>query len=156
MTETKTRICPILTYATETRADINNMKQHLELEIKILRSILGKTRYSRIRYVNIRQQCCSQDIIRCSREKRRNCFQHIFRMGEIKLVRATRDGKPSGPRSERECKDVNLVRKPVNTDHRPNVIESRRKIYKVQYKTKKQGYKCLKLKLNVQFFKSKL
>lgn len=103
-TECKTRIyktCvrPILTYAIETRADNSKTKQSLRTsEMKVLRTIVGKTRLDRIRNQNIREQCQTQDIVRWGRERRRQWNQHISRMGNERIVKAAREGKPEGSR----------------------------------------------------------
>jgi len=84
--EAKTRIyksCvrPIITYAAETMADTSRTKSITRTaEIRTLRSITGHTLRDRKPNQEIRRICDIQDIVRLTRQRRRERNQHINRM----------------------------------------------------------------------------
>ena len=56
-------VCPIMTYALETRAETSESRQTLEAnKKKVLRKIVGKTKMSRIRSQQIRESYGIQPI----------------------------------------------------------------------------------------------
>lgn len=95
----KTCIRPIMTYGIEVREDTNKTKSMLRTaEMKILRTILGKTRLDRIRNTDIRDQCGIVDIVRWGRQRRREWYAHVRRMHEDRLPRIMMENRPHGKR----------------------------------------------------------
>lgn len=91
----KTCIRPILTYTAETRPDTTKTKSALRTsEMRILRTICGKTLLDRIRNETIRTECETEDIVRWTRKRRRMWNEHINRMTDDRLVKIARNGKP--------------------------------------------------------------
>ncbi|XP_060533783.1 uncharacterized protein LOC132706454 [Cylas formicarius] len=83
-----------MTYAIETREDTNKTKRMLRVgEMRVLRSIAGKTRRDHVRNTDIREQCDVQDI---GRQRRRQWYNHVKRMGEDRLPRIALEGIPVG------------------------------------------------------------
>ncbi|XP_050457558.1 uncharacterized protein LOC126854663 [Cataglyphis hispanica] len=92
----KTCVRPIMTYAAETRADIRKTKSMVRTtEMRTLRAIAGYTLRDRVPNVTIRETCGVQDIIRWARQRRRGWNEHVSRIGEERMARIARDGKPS-------------------------------------------------------------
>jgi len=61
-----------MTYAIETREETNKTQRMLRVvEMKKLRTIMGKTRIDGIRNTNIREQFGVQDIVRWGRQRKR-------------------------------------------------------------------------------------
>ncbi|KAK9892787.1 hypothetical protein WA026_021978 [Henosepilachna vigintioctopunctata] len=67
-------------------------------EMKILRTIFGKTRLDRIRNTDIRARCGIADIVRLGRQRRREWYAHVRRMHENRLPRIMMESKPHGKR----------------------------------------------------------
>ncbi|XP_060528303.1 uncharacterized protein LOC132703194 [Cylas formicarius] len=73
-----------MAYAIETREDTNKTKRMLHVaEMRVLRSIAGKTRRDH------------------GRQRRRQWYNHVKRMGEDRLPRITLEGIPVGSRPPR-------------------------------------------------------
>lgn len=102
--EAKIRICktyvrPIMTYAAETRADTKKTKSMARTtEMWTLRAITGHTLRDRVLSTAIREACDVPDIVRWMRQRRREWNDHVSRMGEERMARIARDGKPSSRR----------------------------------------------------------
>lgn len=95
----KSCIRPIMTYAVETRADTSKTKHLLrKTEMRVLRTITGKTLRDRIRSETIRETCKVQDIVRWTRQRRRDWNEHVSRMDNNRIARMARDGKVGGRR----------------------------------------------------------
>lgn len=62
--------------------------------MRVLRWLTGNTIRDRIRNATIRDECDVQDIVRWARKRRRGWNDHISRMGDDRLVRIARDGRP--------------------------------------------------------------
>lgn len=95
----KSCVRPIMTYAAETRAESSKTKRLMRTtEMKILRSITGKTLRDRIRSEDIRTTCETQDVVRWVRQRRRNWNEHVTRMDNDRIVKIARNLKPRGAR----------------------------------------------------------
>ena len=82
----KTSVRPVLTYAAETRADTTKTRQKVNTtEMKILRTIAGKTLYDRIRNSEVRKTCNIQDVRKFTNDRRKYWNKHINRMHEYRL-----------------------------------------------------------------------
>ncbi|XP_045465000.1 uncharacterized protein LOC123674152 [Harmonia axyridis] len=91
----KTCVRPVLTYATETRADNQKTKNIIRTtEMKILRNISGYTLRDRKRNTDIRHECQVEDIVRWGRKRRRAWNDHVDRMTTGRLAKIARDGIP--------------------------------------------------------------
>ncbi|KAK9887232.1 hypothetical protein WA026_021075 [Henosepilachna vigintioctopunctata] len=66
--------------------------------MKILRTILGKTRLGKIRNTDIRARCGIADIVRWGRQRRREWYAHVRRRHEHRLPRTMMESKPHGKR----------------------------------------------------------
>ena len=76
-----------MTHALETRAVTLITRQMLEAnEIKVLRTIIGKTKVDRIRSQQIRESCDIQPINEQVTSRRREWDEHITRMDAERLV----------------------------------------------------------------------
>mgnify|MGYP006948248671 FL=1 len=92
----KTCVRPVMTYAIETRAETAATKKLLRTtEMKTLRSIAGYTLRDRKRNELIREQCNIQDIVRWSRQRRREWRDHVNRMDDEKLAKIAMSEKPN-------------------------------------------------------------
>lgn len=88
-----------MTYAVEARAETKKTKALLRTtEMQVLRKITGNRLADRIRNNDIRQQCDVPDIVRWSRQRKREWNQHVSRMTPERTVRIARDGKPRSRR----------------------------------------------------------
>ena len=96
----KTNVCPVLTYASETRAETTYI-QHLPrtTEMKIIRAIHGKTLRDKIGSDQLRQLNGIQDIIKWTNVRRRQWDAHVERMEDNRLTKIARDNRPQGMRS---------------------------------------------------------
>lgn len=95
----KTCVRPIMTYGIEAREDTNKTKSMLRVaEMKILRTIVGKTRRDRVRNTEVREQCEVQDVVRWGRQRRRQWHDHVRRMDENRLPKIALVGRPAGKR----------------------------------------------------------
>lgn len=103
--ETKARIYksvvrPVLTYAAEARADTSRTKGLLNVsEMKTLRRIVGKTRIDRVRNEEVRDTCGVEDISEWVKKRRRQWDEHVERMGEDRIVKRAKYGRPVGNRN---------------------------------------------------------
>ena len=90
-----------MAYTAETRPETAKTKKMLETtEIKVLRSIAGKTLLDRETSENIGRTCGIEEYINCWVLKRKKQWnEHISRMEEKRIVRIARDKSPTGRRS---------------------------------------------------------
>ena len=96
----KTCIRPVVTYSTQVRKDTNKTKCMLSVaEMKILRTIVEKTRRGRVRNTDIREHCGIQDMVRWGRQRKRQWYDHIRRMDEKRLPRVALECNPLNSRS---------------------------------------------------------
>lgn len=71
MMSTQSKIRPILTYATETRAETSTTKRIMRTtEMKTLRTIKGVSLRDRIRSQDIREELGIQDVVRWVSERK--------------------------------------------------------------------------------------
>lgn len=95
----KTCVRPIMTYGIEVREETTKTKSMLRVaEMKILRSILGKTRRDRVRNDVIRDKCQVKDVVRWGRQRKREWHEHVERMTEDRLPRIAFQSRPAGDR----------------------------------------------------------
>lgn len=107
----KAAIRPVITYAAETRPDTAKTMQMMRTtEMKVLRSIHGKTLHDRARNEDIREWSKIQDIGRWVRQRRRHWNKHVRRMDDNRLAKKAQQNNPIGKRSQgrppkrwREC-----------------------------------------------------
>jgi len=91
---------PVLTYASETRAETAYTQQLLRTtEMKTIRAIHGKTLRDKIRSDHLRHLSGIQDIIKWTEVRRREWDAHVGRMEDNRLVKIARDSRPQGVRS---------------------------------------------------------
>ena len=96
----KNNVCPVLTYASETRAETTYTQQLLRTtEMKIIGAIQGKTLRDKIRSDQLRHLSGIQDIIKLANVRRREWDDHVDRMEETRLAKIVRDNRPQGIRS---------------------------------------------------------
>lgn len=96
----KTCVRPIMTYAGETRAETTSIKQYL-IEMRILRAIMGYTKYDRKTNEKIRQECGIQDVVRWIRRRRREWKDHIDRMENDRMPKIVKMNIPNTSRHAR-------------------------------------------------------
>ncbi|XP_011878666.1 PREDICTED: uncharacterized protein LOC105567969 [Vollenhovia emeryi] len=89
----KTCVRPIMTYAAETRAETEKTKNMARRDADS-----PKTLGDRVPNVMIRETRDVSDIVRWVRQRRREWNDHVFRMGEERIARTARDGKPTSRR----------------------------------------------------------
>lgn len=95
----KTCVRPIMTYAVETRADTSETKRMMRTnEMRTLRAITGNTLRDHRRSEEIREECGILDVVRWSRARRRYWNEHVSRMGDERLAKIARNGKPAARR----------------------------------------------------------
>jgi hypothetical protein len=88
----KTNVRPVLTYASETRAETTYTQQLLRTtEMKIIRAIYGKTLRDKIRSDQLQQLSGIQDIVKWANVRRR----------EWDCSREQNGGQPSGKDRQR-------------------------------------------------------
>jgi hypothetical protein len=91
---------PVLTYASETRAETAYTQQLLQTtEMKTIRAIHGKTLRDKIRSDHLRHLSGIQDIIEWTEVRRREWDAHVGRMEGNRLAKIARDNRPQGVRS---------------------------------------------------------
>jgi len=91
----KTNVRPVLTYASETRAETTCTQQLLRTtEMKTIRAIYGKTLREKIRSDHLRHLSGIQDIVKWTEVRGREWDAHVGRM-----VKIARDSRPQGVRS---------------------------------------------------------
>jgi hypothetical protein len=96
----KTSVRPVLTYASETRAETAYSQQLLRTtEMKTIRAIQGKTLRDKIRSGHLRHLSGIQDIIKWIKVRRREWDAHVERMEDNRLAKIARDSRPQGVRS---------------------------------------------------------
>ena len=96
----KTSVRPVLTYASETRAETNYTQQPLRItETKIITAIHGKKLRDKIRSDQLRQLSGIQEIIKWANVRRGEWGDHVDRMGENRLAKNVRDNRSQGVRS---------------------------------------------------------
>jgi hypothetical protein len=96
----KTNERPVLTYASETRAETTNTPTLLRTtEMKTIRAIHGKTLRDKIRSDQLRQLNGIQYIIKWTNVRRKEWDAHVERMDDNRLTKIARDNRPQGGRS---------------------------------------------------------
>ena len=96
----KTNVRPVLTYASETRAETTYTQQLLRTtEMKTIRAICGKTLRDKIRSDHLRQLSGIQDITKWTNVGRREWNNHVERMEDSRLAKIAKDNRPQGVRS---------------------------------------------------------
>ena len=96
----KTNVRPVLTYASETRAETTYTQQLLRTtEMKTIRAICGKTLRDKIRSHHLRQLSGIQDITKWSNVRRREWNNRVERMEDGRLAKIAKDNRPQGVRS---------------------------------------------------------
>ena len=96
----KTIVRPVLTYASETRAETTYTQQLLRtIEMKTIRAIHGKTLRDKIRSDQLRQLSGIQDIIKWTNVRRKEWDAHVERMEDNRLAKIARDNRPQRVRS---------------------------------------------------------
>jgi hypothetical protein len=114
----KTNVRPVLTYASETRAEITYTQQLLRTtKMKIIRTIHGKTLRDKIRSDQLQQLSGIQDIVKWDNVRRREWRVHVSRMEDNRLTKIARDNRPQGVRSrgrpkKRWKESLNIVPSP--------------------------------------------
>jgi hypothetical protein len=100
----KTNVHPVLTYASETRAETAYTQQLLRTtERKTIRAIHGKTLRDKIRSEHLRHLSGIQDINKWTEVRRREWDAHVGRM-DNRLAKIARDSHPQGLRSRGRLK----------------------------------------------------
>ena len=103
----KTNVRPVLTYASETRAETTYTQQLLRTtEMKIIRAIRGKTLGDKIHSDQLRQLSVIQDIIKWANVRGREWGDHVDRMEENRLAKIVRDNRRTGSRQPRQTKET--------------------------------------------------
>ena len=91
---------PVLTYASETRAETTYTQQLFRTtEMKIIRALHGKTLRDKIRSDKLRQLIGIQDIIKWDNVRRGEWDAHVDRVVENRLAKTVRDNRRQGVRS---------------------------------------------------------
>ena len=91
-------VCPIMTYGTETRAATTKTKQLLRTtEMNTARAILGKTRFDRMKNVDILERCNLQEVVKFVKGRRKAWNEHVSR-AEQRLIKLVRDARPNTKR----------------------------------------------------------
>ena len=96
------KICvrPVTTYGAESRADTTFTKQLLRTtEMRIIRTIHGKTIRDKIRSEDLREQSKIQDIADWVGVRRKCWADHVEKMPANRLPKIVRDNRPQGTRS---------------------------------------------------------
>jgi len=95
----KTNVRPMLTYASETRAETAYTQQLLRTtEMKTIGAIHGKALWDKICSDHLRQLSGIQDIIKWTEDWRREWDAHVGRMEDNRLAKIARDSRPQGVR----------------------------------------------------------
>lgn len=95
----KTCVRPILTYATETRAETKRTQQMMTtVEMRILRSISGYSLYDRKTNEEIRNKCGIQDVTKWVKKRRKEWRDHTLRMQNDRLPKIAMKEKPDTTR----------------------------------------------------------
>ena len=94
----KTIVRPVLTYASEMRAETTYTQQLLRtIEMKTVRAIHGKTLRDKIRSDQLQQLSGIQGIIKWTNARRKEWDAHVERMEDNRLAKIARDN-PQGVR----------------------------------------------------------
>lgn len=95
----KTVVRPVLTYATETRAETTRTKSIMRAaEMKTLRTIKGVSLRDQIRSTAIREDLKIQDVVRFTRARRRYWRDHVDRMTDDQWAKWAKNEKPNSKR----------------------------------------------------------
>jgi hypothetical protein len=93
----KAVVRPIMTYGAESRADTTKTKQLLKTtEMNTLRAILGKTRFDRMKNIDILEQCNIQAVTKFVKDRRKAWNEHVGRAE--RLIKLVRDARPNSKR----------------------------------------------------------
>jgi len=96
----KTNVRPVLTYASETRAETAYTQQFLRtIEMEAIRAIYGKTLRDKIRSDRLRHLSAIQDINKWTEARRREWDAHVGRMEDNCLAKIARVSRPQGMHS---------------------------------------------------------
>ena len=94
----KAVVRPIMTYGAETRAATTKTEQLLRTtEMHTLRAILGKTRFDRMKNIDILERCNLQEVVKFVKIRRKAWNEHVSR-AEQRLIRLVRDARPNTKR----------------------------------------------------------
>jgi hypothetical protein len=93
----KTSVHPVLTYASETRAETAYSQQFLRTtEMKTIRAIHGRTLRDKICSDHLRHLSGIQEIIKWTKVRRREWDGHVERMEDNRLAKIAGDSRPQG------------------------------------------------------------
>ena len=82
-------------YAAETRANSVKTKQLVKTtEMRVLRTIAGKTRRDRISNKRIREICGTNDVTKFIKHRRRAWSEHVSRTDLERLARTAKNQRP--------------------------------------------------------------
>lgn len=96
----KTSVRPVITYGAESRADTTLTKQLLRTtEMRIIRTIHGKTIRDRVRSEDLRDQSGIKDIVDWVGVRRKGWADHVERMSANRIPKIVHDNRPQGTRS---------------------------------------------------------
>jgi hypothetical protein len=96
----KANVRPVLTYASETRAETAYTQQLFRTtEMKTIRAIHGKTIRDKIRSDHLRHLSAIQDINKWTEARRREWDADVGRMEDNRLTKIARDSRPQGVRN---------------------------------------------------------
>jgi hypothetical protein len=96
---------PVLTYASETRAETAYTQQLFRTtEMKTIRAIYGKTLRDKIRSDHLRHLSGIQDINKWTEARRREWNAHVGRMKDNRMAKIARDSRPKGVRNRGRLK----------------------------------------------------
>jgi hypothetical protein len=112
----KTSVRPVLTYASETRAETAYTQQLFwTTEMKTIRAVHGKTLRDKICSDHLRHLSGIQDINKWTEVWRREWDAHVGRMKDNHLAKIARDNRPQGVRNRGRPKKrwkENLIKPP--------------------------------------------
>ena len=94
----KSVVRPIMTYDEETTAATTKTKQLLRTtEMNTLRAILGKTRFDRMKNIDILERCNLQEVVKFVKSRRKAWNEHVSR-AEQRLIILVRDARTNTKR----------------------------------------------------------
>ena len=96
---------PIMTYGAETRAATTKTKQLLRTtEMNTLRAILGKTRFDRMKNIDILERCNLQEVVKFVKNRRKAWNEHVSG-AEQRLIKLVGDARPNTKRPPKRWAD---------------------------------------------------
>ena len=94
----KAVIRPIMTYGVQKRAATTKTKQLLRTtEMNTLGAILGKTRFDRMKNIDILERCNLQEVVEFVKS-RRKAWNELVSRAEQRLIKLVRDTRPNTKR----------------------------------------------------------